>query len=96
MSNQRRTLIERRTTLSPAEVLAAGKAFFARRHSIYSLFIEQESPTHVSLRGQGGEELVLSARTAGDATEVTGGSYMFDAQLNRFFSTLPATPESVS
>ncbi len=94
MSTQRRTLIERRTTLSPAEVLSAGKQFFTRRNSIYALFIEQEGSEYVSLRGQGGEELVLSARASEGGTDVTGGTYMFDAQLSRFFSTLPQMPEA--
>lgn len=90
---QRRTLQETRTTLPPAEVLAAAKQFFARRNSIYAAFPEQESETHVSLRGQGGEEIVLAALVRDGATLVTGASYMFDAQVSRFFATLPPVVE---
>lgn len=90
---QRRTLQEMRTTLAPAEVLAAAKEFFARRVNIYSAFPEQESPTHVSLRGQGGEEITIGAIERDGATMVTGGSYMFDAQVSRFFATLPPAAE---
>lgn len=90
---QRRTLQETRTTLAPAQVLAAAKEFFARRNSIYAAFIEQESATHVSLRGQGGEEIVLAAMERDGATLVTGASYMFDAQVSRFFATLPPVAE---
>lgn len=80
---------ETRTTLSPADVLAAAKEFFARRNSIYSAFPEQEGPAHVSLRGQGGEEIVVGALVRDGATLVTAASYMFDAQISRFFATLP-------
>ncbi len=90
---QRRTLQETRTTLTPAEVLAAAKDFFARRISIYSAFPEQESATHLTLRGQGGEEITIGAITRDGATMVTGGSYMFDAQVSRFFATLPPAAE---
>lgn len=90
---QRRTMQELRTTLPPAEVLAAAKTFFARRVSIYAAFPEQESDTHVSLRGQGGEEVVIGVLERDGATLVTGASYMFDAQISRFFSTLPRAAE---
>lgn len=90
---QRRTLQEMRTTLTPAEVLAAAKEFFARRINIYAAFPEQESATHLALRGQGGEEITIAAIARDGATLVTGGSYMFDAQVSRFFATLPAAAE---
>ena len=61
MSTQRRTLLEHRTTLEPARVLDSARAFFSRRNSLYAAFVEQESPTHVTLRGQGGEEIVIAA-----------------------------------
>lgn len=84
---------ETRTTLAPTEVLAAAKEFFARRNSIYAAFPEQESASHVSLRGQGGEEIVVAALVRDGATLVTGASYMFDAQVSRFFATLPPAAE---
>lgn len=88
MSTQRRTLIEHRTSLSPAEVLDQARGFFSRRNSIYAAYVEQESPTHVSLRGQGGEEIVIAAAPEDGHTLVTGSSYLFDAQISRFFATL--------
>ena len=87
-----RTLQETRTSLAPDAVLDAARGFFARRPSIYAAFIEQESPTHISLRGQGGEEIVIGVRPAAGGTAVTGSTYMFDQQLERFFTTLPPAP----
>jgi hypothetical protein len=90
MNTQRRTLLEHRTSLAPARVLDAARTFFSQRNPLYASFIEQESPTHVTLRGQGGEEVVIAATTAPDgSTLVTGSSYLFDAQISRFFATLP-------
>ena len=93
-----RTLQETRTTLSVPEVLAAAKVFFARRNSLYSAFVEREGPTFVSLRGQGGEEILVGASPAGDGngTRVTGSTYLFDQQVARFFATLPPAAEVAS
>ncbi|MFN8670425.1 MAG: hypothetical protein U0164_24825 [Gemmatimonadaceae bacterium] len=90
---QRRTMQELRTTLAPADVLAAAKEFFARRINIYAAFPEQESAAHVTLRGQGGEEIVIGVVERDGATLVTGASYMFDAQVSRFLATLPRAVE---
>ena len=92
MTTQRRTLQETRTALPPAEVLRAAREFFARRNSIYAAFVEQESGRHVTLRGQGGEEIVIAADAVEGGTRVTGATYMFDAQLSRFYATLPPVP----
>jgi len=89
MNSQRRTLMETRTTLAPAIVLDAAQTFFTTRNSLYATFVDQVGPTHVSMRGQGGEELVIAATTASGHTLVTGSSYLFDAQIARFFATLP-------
>lgn len=89
MNTQRRTLLEHRTTLEPKHVLDAARAFFSLRNSLYATFVEQEGPTHVTMRGQGGEELVIAATPAPGGSLVTGSSYLFDAQISRFFSTLP-------
>ena len=89
MTTQRRTLLEHRTTLEPARVLDSARTFFSRRNSLYAAFVEQEGPTHVTLRGQGGEEIVIAATPSGSHTLVTGSSYLFDAQISRFFATLP-------
>ena len=61
------------------------RKFFTRRNSIYATFVEQEGPTHVSFRGQGGEELVIAAIEKDGATLVTGSTYLFDMQVARFF-----------
>ncbi len=91
MNYQRdRTLLEATTSMSSADVLKAAKEFFSRRPSIYTAFIEKESDTHVAMRGQGGEELIIGVRPAeGGGTAVTGSTYMFDQQVNRFLTTLP-------
>lgn len=90
MSQSKRTLQEYRTTLSPAEVLDRARAHFAARQGIYATFLEQESPTHATFRGQGGEEIVIGVVPADGATRVSGSTYLFDMQVARFFSTLPA------
>lgn len=90
-SRQRdRSVQEYRTSLAPAATLDAAKAFFGRRNNIYSAFLEQESERHITLRGQGGEEIVIGVVGDGSGTRVTGSSYLFDQQVARFFATLPA------
>ena len=91
-NQQRRTLQETRTSLPPADVLAAAKNFFARRHGIYAAFPEKEGPTFVAMRGQGGEEVVIGVVADASGTQVTGSSYLFDQQIARFFATLPPFP----
>lgn len=93
MNQQRhRTLIETTTTLAPAEVLAAARHFFSRRASIYAAFIEQESDTHVALRGQGNEEVIIGVRPHPAGTSVTASTYFFDQQVTRFLVSLPVAP----
>ena len=91
-----RTLQETRTTMSVPDVLAAAKTFFARRNSLYAAFVEKEGPAFVSMRGQGGEEILVGAVADANGTRVTGSTYMFDQQLARFFATLPPAAEVVS
>jgi len=93
-----RTLQQQRTSLPPDEVLDAAREFFSRGSGIYSAFLEKQGPTWMSLRGQGGEEIVIAASKETSGTAVTGSSYMFDAQVAQFLSTLPpaAAPEPVS
>jgi hypothetical protein len=43
----------------------------------------------VTFRGQGGEEIVIGASSAGTGTRVSGSTYLFDQQIARFFSGLP-------
>jgi hypothetical protein len=95
MSQRDRTLQETTTSHSPAEVLQAAKQFFATQTGIYAAFPEQESRTHVTLRGQGGEEVVIAALPGGELTTVTGSTYLFDQQIARFFATLAPVPSAV-
>jgi hypothetical protein len=94
MVTRNRTLQQTRTSLAPDAVLSAAKQFFLRRNSIYPAFLEQEGPTFVTFRGQGGEELIIGvagSMDGGTGATVTGSTYMFDGQIARFFSTLPPT-----
>lgn len=84
-----RTLQQQRTSLPAADVLDAAREFFSRGSGIYSAFLEKQGPTWMSLRGQGGEEIVIAANEEAGGTAVTGSSYMFDAQVAQFLSTLP-------
>ena len=95
MSQRDRTLQETTTSHTPGEVLQAAKNFFARQTGVYAAFPEQESRTHVTLRGQGGEEVVIAALSGTGRTTVTGSSYLFDQQIARFFATLAPVPLGV-
>jgi hypothetical protein len=88
-STPNRSLQRTRTSLAPAAVIGAAKQFFVRRSSLYPVFLEQEGPTYVTFRGQGGEEVVIGVAPDTGATTVTGSTYMFDQQVARFFTTLP-------
>lgn len=90
MNQSQRTLQEFKTTLPVADVLSRAKSFFTRRNSIYATFLEKESANHATFRGQGGEELIIAARSEHGFTLVTGSTYIFDMQVSRFFTTLPA------
>jgi len=70
--------------------LAQAKGFFAERTPLYAAFLDKEGPTFCSFRGQGGEEIVIGVAPAERGTRVTGSTYLFDMQLARFLSTLPA------
>ncbi|HEX9309274.1 MAG TPA: hypothetical protein VF887_00550 [Gemmatimonadaceae bacterium] len=96
MSQRERTLQETTTSLAPSEVLKAAKDFFARQTGVYAAFPEQESKTHVSLRGQGGEEVVIAALSDPSGTKVTGSTYLFDQQVARFLSSLSPMPLAVA
>jgi hypothetical protein len=89
-----RTLQTATTSLSGEHVLRAARDFFSRESGIYSAFVEQEGPTHISLRGQGGEEIVVGVATVGGVTSVNGSSYMFDQQVAQFLSSLPPAATS--
>lgn len=76
--------------MPPTDVLREAKRFFSRRPNIYAAYVEQEGPAHITLRGQGGEEIVIAAAAGENGTRVTGSTYLFDQQIARFFTQLPA------
>lgn len=85
-----RTLQTAVTSLSGDEVLKAAREFFAwRSGGIYTVFPEQEGPAHITMRGQGNEEIVVGVAPAEGGTAVNASSYMFDQQVARFLTTLP-------
>ena len=88
-----KTLQEQSTSLSPNDVLAHARQFFSQRNPLYSTFVDKEGPGWVSFRGQGGEEIVVAATSKDGATLVTASTYMFDMQVSRFLTTLPAVAQ---
>ncbi len=78
-------------SLSPADVLARAQQFFAERVPNAAAFVEKSGPTFVTLRGQGGEEVVISAWDDKEkgVTRVRASTLFFDQALDRFLSTLP-------
>lgn len=94
MSNHQRnrTVQQAATSLAPPGVLAAAKEFFARHSGVYSAFPEKEGPAHLTLRGQGGEEIAIGVADAPGGTAVTASTYMFDQQVARFLASLPPAP----
>ena len=77
-------------SLPPQDVLARAKSFFAERVPNAAAFVEREGSHFVVLRGQGGEELVISAwPDPAGPTRVRASTLFFDQALDRFFTTLP-------
>ena len=77
------------TSLAIADVLDAAVRYFSRGSGVYSAFVEKRGPSHVVLRGQGGEEIAIGAHAAPGGTSVSGSSYLFDQQIARFLGSLP-------
>jgi hypothetical protein len=81
-------------SLPPADVLTRVQQFFAERVPHAAAFLEKSGPTFVTLRGQGGEEVVVSAWEDKDGvTRVRASTLFFDQALDRFLSTLPLTSQ---
>ncbi len=87
-----RQLQERLTSLPVSEVIGEAARFFTRRSGVYTAFVEKQGPSHIAMRGQGGEELVIAARVTDAGTAVSGSSYLFDQQISRFLDSLPPAP----
>ena len=77
------------TSLATNEALDAAVRFFSRGGGVYSAFLETRGPSHVVLRGQGGEEIAIGAQAVPGGTSVSGSSYLFDQQVCRFLDSLP-------
>lgn len=85
-------ILEITTPKAPGEVLAAAKEFFATRAPLYAAFLDREGPDFVTFRAQGGEELVIGVQPVDGGTLVRGSTYLYDAQISRFFTSLVPTP----
>ena len=77
------------TTLSPTDVIARAKAFFAERVPNTAAWPEKEGPGFLTLRGQGGEEIAMAMTAENGATRIRASTLLFDQAVMRFLSTLP-------
>ena len=84
------------TTLDPDAVLSQAKAFFAERVPNQAAYPEKQGPSWMTLRGQGGEEIALSARREGNVTTVRASTLLFDQPVARFLSILPPPEASAA
>ncbi len=84
-----RQLQDRTTALDVANVLREAVRFFSQRGGVYPAYVEKIGPSHVAMRGQGGEEIVIAAREVPGGSAVTGSSYLFDQQVAQFLDALP-------
>ena len=84
-----RQLQETLTSLPVGDVLDSATTHFARESGVYGAFLEKQGENYVSLRGMGGEEVVIAARITEGGVAVTASSYLFDAQIARFLGSLP-------
>jgi hypothetical protein len=82
------------TTLDPSTVLDQARQFFAERVPNQAAYPEKQGPSWMTLRGQGGEEIALSARADGTSTRVRASTLLFDQAVGRFLSTLPPAEAS--
>jgi hypothetical protein len=86
---------ETTTTLSGPEVIGLAKKFFSQRVPLSAAFPEEEGPSFLTLRGQGGEEIALAVFAGDGATRVRASTLFFDQAVGRFLTTLP-TPAVVT
>ena len=76
-------------SLPPADVLARAQHFFAERVPAQAAYVEKRGPSFLTLRGQGGEEVAISAWEENGQTRVRASTLFFDQAIDRFLSTLP-------
>lgn len=84
------------TSLPGSEILRRAKQFFQERVPGSAAFPENQGPTWLTLRGQGGEEIALSVLPAPGGTKVRASTLFFDQAVGRFLSTLPAAAEGAA
>jgi hypothetical protein len=84
------------TTMDGPEVLRRAKRFFAERVPLNAAYPEREGPSYLTLRGQGGEEIVFAVWSAPGGTRVRVSTLFFDQVVDRFLSTLPLSSEHVA
>lgn len=77
------------TTATPDEVLDLAEAFFAERIPSQAAFPERRGPSHLLLRGQGGEEIAIAAIPTDLGSAVKASTLLFDHAVARFLTTLP-------
>lgn len=77
------------TTLEPAAVIARAKAFFGTRVPHHAAYPELEGPNHLTLRGQGGEEIAMAVLPTDGGSRIRASTLFFDQAVERFLSTLP-------
>ncbi len=80
------------TTLGPADVLSRAKLFFAERVPNQAAYPEKEGPSHLCLRGQGGEEIAIAVFPVDQGHRVRASTLLFDQAVGRFLATLPGSP----
>ncbi|MDQ3136862.1 MAG: hypothetical protein M3Q93_04675 [Gemmatimonadota bacterium] len=81
------------TALDGAEVLRRAKLFFGERVPMQAAFPEREGPAFLTLRGQGGEEIAIAVAKDPGGTRVRASTLLFDQVVDRFFTTLPPSPD---
>jgi hypothetical protein len=82
------------TTLTPDEIFARARCFFAERVPNQAAFPEREGPGFLVMRGQGGEEIAIAAATDASVTRVRASTLFFDHALDRFLASLPVAVEA--
>lgn len=86
-------ILETRTDLSPAQVIARAKEFFPTRFSPYAGFVQDQSEHHVRFRFEVGG-LTIGAVPQEQGTLVRGSTSRLHHELSQFLATL-ANPEDV-
>jgi hypothetical protein len=84
------------TTMEGPEILRRAKRFFAERVPLNAAYPEQEGPSYLTLRGQGGEEIAFAVWATPGGTRVRVSTLFFDQVVDRFLSTLPLSSEHVA